>query len=299
MDTTKDIEFKLKNLKIDISVTRIANVHYFEFIKNYHTAKDSHPFRELIFVDSGAIKVDSEGFNGILTSKQLLIHKSNEMHALSCADDTAPNVVIIGFECNSLKLDFFSTHVTTLSAALTKLLTEVVKEGQYVFFPPYDVPNIKDMKKRTNFVFGADQMLKIKLETFLIELLRNAKSNSLPDNIIHSDQNVEEIAAYINNNYNQKITLSDLCMLFGTNKTTLCEKFREMYGVTIINYINKLRIRQAKVLLREGNISITQIATLVGFDSVHYFSKTFKKIENRSPSEYISTIKSKLDNIHV
>lgn len=297
VDSKKIIEFKLKNLKIDISVTRIANVHYFEFIRNYHTAKDKHPFRELVFVDSGSIMVDSEGYKGVLEEKQLIIHKDNEMHALTCVDNTAPNVVIIGFECTSAMLDFFSTHIVTLSKTLTKMLTEVVNEGRYVFFPPYDVPNVKDMKKRTNFVFGADQMLKIKLEAFFIELLRTTKASSSFNNDIHSEKNYEEIAAYINNNFNQKISLNDLCAIFGTNKTTLCKKFREMYGITIVNYINKLRVKQAKVLLREGELSVSQIATLVGFDSVHYFSKTFKKIENKSPLEYINTIKSQFDDV--
>lgn len=297
MDSEKDIEFKLKNLKIDISVTRIANVHYFEFIRNYHTIKDKHPFRELIFVDSGSILVDSEGYQGTLYDKQLIIHKASEMHALSCVDNTAPNVVIIGFECESAKIDFFSTHAITLSKNLTKMLTDVVNEGRNVFFPPYDVPNIKDMKKRTNFVFGADQMLKIKLEAFLIELLRTTKASSRFKNDIHSEKNYEEISAYINNNFNQKISLNDLCAIFGTNKTTLCRKFREMYGMTIVNYINHLRVKQAKVLLREGELSISQIATMVGFDSVHYFSKTFKKSENKSPLEYINTIKAQLDEV--
>lgn len=295
MDSEKDIEFKLKNLKIDVSVTRIANVHYFEFIRNYHTTKDKHPFRELVFIDSGSIMVDSEGYSGVLEDKQMIIHKDNEMHALSCVDKAAPNVVIIGFECSSLKLDFFSTHPITLSKSLTKMLTDVVNEGRNVFFPPYDVPNVKDMKKRTNFVFGADQMLKIKLEAFLIELLRTAKVSARFKNELHSEQNYEEISAYINNNFNQKITLNDLCAIFGTNKTTLCKKFREMYGITIVNYINSLRVKQAKVLLREGEHGVSQIATMVGFDSVHYFSKTFKKFENKSPLEYINTIKSKLD----
>ena len=295
MDSEKNIEFKLKNLKIDVSVTRIANVHYFEFVRNYHTAKDKHPFRELVFVDSGSILVDAEGYQGVLSDKQLIIHKSSEMHALSCNDNTAPNVVIIGFECSSSKLDFFSTHAITLPKALTKMLSDVVNEGRYVFFPPYDVPNIKDMKKRSNFVFGADQMLKIKLEAFLIELLRITKASSRYKHDIHSEQNYEEIAAYINNNFNQKINLNDLCAIFGTNKTTLCRNFREMYGTTIVNYINALRVKQAKVLLREGKHGVSQIATLVGFDSVHYFSKTFKKFENKSPLEYINTIKSKLE----
>ncbi len=297
MDSGKDIEFKLKNLKIDISVTRIANVHYFEFVRNYHTTKDKHPFRELVFIDSGSIMVDSEGYQGTLEDKQMIIHKDNEMHALSCVDKTAPNVVVIGFECNSAKLDFFSTHVITLSKTLTKMLTEIVNEGRNVFFPPYDVPNVKDMKKRTNFVFGADQMLKIRLEAFLIELLRTTKASARYKHDIHSEHNYEEISAYINNNFNQKISLNDLCAIFGTNKTTLCRNFRQMYGMTIVNYVNKLRVKQAKVLLREGELGVSQIATMVGFDSVHYFSKTFKKFESKSPLEYINTIKSKLDDV--
>lgn len=289
--------FKLKSLKIDISVTRIANVHYFEFTKNYRTEKSAHPFKELIYVDSGAVDVSSNGFCGTLKKRQLLMHKENEIHSLTCAENSAPNVVIIGFECDSALLDYFSHNAYTLTSELSKLLSDVVKEGRYVFFPPYDVPNTKDMKKRTNFIFGADQMLKIRLEAFLIELIRSTQSYTGRHKEIYHEQNYEEIASYINNNFSHKITLSDLCQVFGTNKTTLCQKFRNIYGMTIINYINTLRIKQAKILLREGNISITQIATLVGFDSVHYFSKTFKKIEGKSPLEYINTIKSHLDEI--
>ncbi len=296
MAANKTAEFKLKKFKMDIEVTKIANIHYFELIKDYHTFKDSHPFRELIYIDSGTIRVEADGFSGMLFEKQLLIHKSNEIHSLSCTENTAPNVIIIGFACDSPMLDIFSTNPQTLSAGLSKLLTEVIKEGRFVFYPPYDIPNVKDMKKRKTFLFGADQMIKLKLETFLIELIRSTKSALCADSTVRSDIKTEEIATYISNNYNQKITLDDLCFLFGTNKTTLCKKFREIYGETLINYLNNLRINHAKKLLRESNMSITQIANAVGFESIHYFSKTFKKIVNKTPSGYISSIKSKLDS---
>ncbi len=289
------MEFKLKDFKTDIAVTRMANIHYFEFIKKYQTFKDTHPFRELIYVDSGTVNVESDGFSGTLCSKQLIIHKSNEVHSLSCLDRDVPNVIIIGFECDSERLDMFSENATTLSPDLIKILTEVIKEGRSVFLPPYDVPNVTDMKKREDIPFGADQMLRLKFEMFLIELIRSTEitPHSLKSLLTYSK--TEEIFAYINNNYKEKISLNDLCFLFGTNKTTICKSFKEACGDTVVGYINRLRIKQAKKLMREGDLNLTQVSSNVGFSSIHYFSKIFKTYEGVSPSDYISTIKSKLD----
>ncbi len=289
------MEFMLKDFRTDISVTRMANLHYFEFIKEYHTFKDRHPFRELVYVDSGTIRVDSDDFSGTLYSKHLIIHKSDELHSLTCVDATAPNVIVIGFECDSPRLDIFSKKPHTLSGELIKILTEVIKEGRSVFLPPYDEPNIKDMKKRDDFPFGADQMLRLKFEMFLIELIRSTETTLSSPQTTPVDSKIEEILSYINNNYTEKITLNDLCFLFGTNKTTICKSFKEAYGDTIVNYINKLRIKNAKKLIREGDLNLTQLSAKVGFSSIHYFSKTFKAYENQSPSEYIHTIKAKLN----
>lgn len=90
------------------------------------------------------------------------------------------------------------------------------------------------------------------------------------------------------------MSLSELCFLFGTNKTTLCSKFRAVYGETVISYINKLKIKEAKKLLRKGEYNFTEISAIVGFSSVHYFSRIFKQYENQSPTSYIKTIKSRL-----
>ncbi|MBQ3573859.1 MAG: helix-turn-helix transcriptional regulator [Clostridia bacterium] len=289
------MEFKLKEFENAISVTKMANIHYFEFIKEYHTFKDKHPFRELVYVDSGAIRVDAEGYSGTLCSKQLIIHKSNEIHSLSCFENDAPNVIIIGFECESERLDEFSQNAYTLSNELIRILTEVIKEGRSVFLPPYDIPNLRDMKKRGDFPFGADQMLRLKFEMFLIELIRSVEPVQSEQRVVHTDSKIEEIFTYVNNNYKEKITLDDLCFLFGTNKTTICKSFKEAYGDTVINYINKMRIKNAKKLMRQGELNLTQLSSRVGFSSIHYFSKLFKSYENMSPSEYLNTIKSRLE----
>ena len=292
---SKKDEFKLKRFHIDINVSRIANVHYFEFTNKYFTAKDRHPFRELVYVDSGSITVASEGYCGPLDAKQLIIHKRSEEHALSCTGKDAPNVIIIGFECDCERLDIFSRGPVTLNAEQIRILTDIIKEGRSVFLPPYDVPNLKDMKKRKNYPFGSDQMLKLKLEMLLIELIQGTEMADAGSDDRATDSKIDEIYNYICAHYNEKITLDHLCFLFGTNKTTVCNNFKRQYGETIISFINQYRIKKAKKLMREGSLNLTQLSAEVGFSSVHYFSKTFKSYEKRSPTEYMQTVKAKLE----
>ena len=54
------MEFVLKNFKKEIIVSRLANIHYFEFTKKFHTKNDSHDFCELVYVDKGKIDIIEE-----------------------------------------------------------------------------------------------------------------------------------------------------------------------------------------------------------------------------------------------
>ena len=58
------MEFKLKKFQNALNVTRLANIHYFEFTEQYHTDNDRHEFRELVYVDNGSIYVSAEGVFG-------------------------------------------------------------------------------------------------------------------------------------------------------------------------------------------------------------------------------------------
>lgn len=289
------MEFKLKTFRTDLSVTRMANVHYFEFTKEYYTDGDRHPFRELVYVDSGELRIHSEGYDGALARRQLLIHRANEQHSLACEGEEAPSVIIIGFACDAAVLDRFSERPVTLTAAQLRLLTDIIREGRAVFLPPYDVPNLKDMKKRRDIPFGADQMLRLKLETLLIELVRGTETGGEITAAGDSDQKTEEICAYLHSHYTEHITLDSLCFMFSTNKTTLCRRFRDAYGETPIHYLNRLRIKEAKALMRQGQLNLTQVAARVGFSSIHYFSRLFKALEGRSPTQYITTVKARLN----
>lgn len=289
------MEFELKSFNMELNVSRLANIHYFEFTNKFFTLKDSHPFRELVYVDNGSITVESENYCGTLLKNQMILHNESEIHSLVCPEDKAPNVIIIGFECNCPELDRFAFAPVTLSQEQQWYLTEIVKNGRTVFMPPYDQPNIKDMQKRSNLPFGADQMIKLKLELFLISLIQNEPQTSDAQTLKVINSKIAEIHEYLLNNYRETLNLDELCFLYNTNKTTLCSGFKQAYNTTVIDFVNRLRIKDAKNLLRERKQNVTQISALLGFSSVHYFSRIFKKYVNLSPREYVKSIKSKLD----
>lgn len=295
------MEYKLQEFDIQLNVSRLSYVSYFEFTKNFHTKANSHPFRELLFVDSGSLRVESDNFNGVLSENSILIHKPNENHALYCDMENAPNVLIIGFECKNEALDRFAKTPFALSQNLVNLLTNIVRESRSVYLPPYDLPYAKGMKKRKNFLFGADQMLKAYLEIFLIDCVRASEfigSNNLNNTTIKKlDNNARagEVYQYLVDNFAVNHTLDEISFLFNTNKTYLCSEFKAIYGETILSFIHRMRIKEAKKLLRTNSYTLTQIAEMVGYSSVSYFSKVFKKYENKNASEYMKTIKMRLE----
>jgi len=199
-------------------------------------------------------------------------------------------VIIIGFECDSESLSPFARQPITLSSDQTRALSRIMQEGMRIYEPPYNVPNTGYMPKRAEYPFGADQLIKIGLEAFLISLVRSFHSVISEAG---AEGNIQSVHQYITENYRTKITLANLCFLFGMNKTTLCRDFKATYDTTILDYINTLRIREAKSCLRQGKLSITEISDILGFSSVHYFCRLFKQQTGRSPTQYIKNVQSK------
>ena len=287
------MQFVLKNFKREMLVQRLANIHYFEFTPSLHTADDSHNFCELVYVERGKIYIASERYSGELSEHSMIIHSANETHSLTCEDGAAPNIIIIGFECTAKRISELAEAPLLLTDDLQKMLAEIIKEARGVYLPPYDIPNVRDMKKRKSFAFGADQLIKNYLQIFLIKAIRlrdgiNEKSAAKSD---VSLSQIGEVKRYIDENFKEKIGIEELCFLFNTNKTTLSKDFKTAYGKTVTDYANRRRIDYTKEKLREGGVTLTEIAERLNISSVHYLTTLFKKYEHITPTAYLASLK--------
>ena len=95
-----------------------------------------------------------------------------------------------------------------------------------------------------------------------------------------------EIKNYLDEHYTERIVLDDLAERYYINKYYLTKIFKETYGSTINGYIIAKRITRAKQLLRFTDMTVDEIGNAVGMGDANYFSRTFRKVEGISPSEY-------------
>lgn len=280
------MKYVLKDLKNTLTITSIANVHFFEFPSEFYTQTDKHPFYELVYVSNGRLIVNSEDYSGTLEKHQMIIHGSNKYHSLQCTTTFTPTVIIVGFTCTGLDIDEFSKKPILLDENSIKKLAEIVTEGRNVFAPPYNVPKY-DMKKKKNIPIGSEQLLKNLLEYFLLTLIRktNKKSN-YTENKELDKLNYFEVVSYIEDNYLEKITLDELAFIFRTNRSTLCKNFKAQTGKTISQFIIEKKLNVAKELIKTTDKSLTEISEQLNFESIHYFTKFFKKHVGLSPSVF-------------
>lgn len=90
---------------------------------------------------------------------------------------------------------------------------------------------------------------------------------------------------FIREHYRDPLSVSDICNHLGFSKYYFCHVFKEVTGTTVIEYLNRLRCVHAKNLLVSGKYTVYQAAELSGFHTLSYFSKTYRKVFGKVPSE--------------
>lgn len=94
---------------------------------------------------------------------------------------------------------------------------------------------------------------------------------------------------YLEHHYREHVTLQNLCTFCNCSSSYMSHMFKQQIGKSIREYVNELRINEAKMLLKSTNLPITDIALNVGFSSSNYFANVFREYCNCSPTDYRST----------
>lgn len=162
------------------------------------------------------------------------------------------------------------------------------------------------MPRREVETVGSEQLIKLYLEQFLIQLFRRysipgslAKiSSRLPSKAtkIKSDTEIfNRVVNYMEMHISSRITVDQICKDNLVGRSQLQKIFQEQSGLGVIEYFSNLKIETAKHMIRTGHLNFTQISEQLGYTSIHYFSRQFKKLTDMTPSEYSSSIKAMAD----
>ncbi len=145
---------------------------------------------------------------------------------------------------------------------------------------------LDELEQKTNrSAERSDYLLSYSLTFALIVMLcKQYTANNMSDDR-SGDMGIIAASEYIHKNYAQKILLDDLCKISMLSKTLLCEKFKQYYGFTPLDYVNRYRVLVAKNMVIETDKSITEIAQETGFFDASHFLKTYRKYETVSPTD--------------
>lgn len=99
-------------------------------------------------------------------------------------------------------------------------------------------------------------------------------------------QLVGKMIRYIRRNYHQELNLEQLGMAFHMNGVYMGQMFKKETGITFLKYLTNLRVEEAKKLLLEGKMNVSQVAEAVGYKTGQYFSQIFLKTTGVTPQEY-------------
>ncbi len=143
--------------------------------------------------------------------------------------------------------------------------------------------------KEHNYKTGID--LNILLWFFRLIAFVHKQNQEFPhdsDNPKH--RTAYAIADYLSENCERTVSLDELADRFYLSKSYICRIFKEVTGYTVSEYINIHRIRKAKRYLEETDMSISEIAHALGYDSLTYFERMFKTYMTLSPLKYRKTL---------
>ena len=271
-----------------LTVRQIKNIHILEF-EQEQPITCRPDFRQMVYVNGGTAQIVSAEYGGPLQDGQAIIYRAGQTHTVSVAAGQWAKVIVVGFVCNDEILDRFSMRPLQMNKTMQEIILDVQRENTNIFLPPYGFPYRPQMQVRTGSAFAGYQLARLKMESFLIHLIR--VFDQPEDEQRHNLAVVEKVHYYVSKNHALKISLDELSQRYNVNKNTLCTLFKRTYGITIIDYVNTVRVNRAKIFLRQDELNITQIAELLGFTSVHYFSRIFKQYTGTSPTAYAKALK--------
>lgn len=271
-----DNPFNYSNISSSLDISEIYTKFYQEKGTNYNFSGEKHSYWELTYVDKGELLTTIDGVSYHLKQGDLIFYAPMQFHTQSTFEKISSSYLTINFKMNFNHADLLCNKIFSLKRdsyfIVTKLIEELSNDNLY-----------------------SNDLSLCYLKELIIQMLRLDNSHFHSKPTTHMQQTYEnellnDILLYIDDNIYEKISVSTLCEHFCISTSMLHSLFRKNMNNTAKNYINELKLSKSKELIRNSTHTLSEISEMLGFSSIHYFSKKFKSYFNISPTEYSKSI---------
>ncbi len=262
----------------EINIDKIYTLFYHEKERGFNYRGESHSIWELTYADTGIMYNEVEGEKFTLSPGDIMIFTPHSFHKQYSDDFVAVRYLTVSFSMDFADIDAFDRVVFHANAEIKRLMEKIITESE-------------------NRSLYSDDLILCYLKEVIVQLLRMKKLETLLTKadiqVKYSIENdiCRRAAEYIRKNIGNKLSVSKIAASIPINASYLSTLFKNCTGETLAKYITRQKLEQAKDYIRTGGYTFTQIAEMLGFNGVHYFSKQFKKTYGITPSEYAGSIK--------
>ncbi len=257
-----------------------------------------HDIYEIYQAISPNIRYFVEGHSYRMKPGDLVITSTSEIHRPMTVDENPYERRIIQFKPSLINtyndLDYNPLDIFTDRTSGTSNIISLSDEDKHMFDCSYH-----DMARLISE--GSDKNLyksRLILTDLLVMIEGLYKQTSTKSATITVDPRIEKVIAHLDNHFVKSFNLDGLAKTFIMDKYYLSHLFKENTGFTLMDYIQSKRIQLAKSLMakvandHEAHLSINEIANECGYEDYSNFFKTFKKLVNQSPKQYMSSLSS-------
>ena len=271
-----DNPFNYSNISSSLDISEIYTKFYQEKGTNYNFSGEKHSYWELTYVDKGELLTTIDGVSYHLKQGDLIFYAPMQFHTQSTFEKISSSYLTINFKMNFNHADLLCNKIFSLQRDSYFIVTRLIEE-------------------LSNDNLYSDDLSLCYLKELIIQMLRLDNSHFHSKPTTHMQQTYEnellnDILLYIDDNIYEKISVSTLCDHFCISTSMLHSLFRKNMNNTAKNYINELKLSKSKELIRNSTHTLSEISEMLGFSSIHYFSKKFKSYFNISPTEYSKSI---------
>ena len=241
-------------------------------------------------MDKGEIIAVTDGIGRTLKAGEVIFHEPNDIHTHVSNRKVSNNMFVVSFITRSPAMDFFRKKTFRLDETSKTLLSLFLKEAKNALGEVQGDYLARRPLYFSKETFGSTQLMAAYLEEFLIKLIRHGKEggsvikDSQEGRIIAQNSTAELIKEYLQKSIYSDVTLDCLCEHFFMGKSKLSSLFKERTGMSPMQYFSKLKIEEAKRILREEEASVTETAEKLCYSGIHSFTRAFKNITGFSPT---------------
>jgi AraC-like DNA-binding protein len=250
----------------------------------------SHDFCELVIVTHGSAMHMLEGNEFPVTAGDVFLLQGRQRHYFY----DRKNLDLINIMYDSEKMVLPENELRRMPGYCAMFLLEPTYRRQHRFasrlhlkrVPLAHVEQLAEVMERecNDEQVGREVALRAKLLELMVYLSRAYTNSDTTE--AHALLRVGNVIGALENDFSKDWKLEDLLKIAHMSRSNLMRVFRKATGQTPIEYLVRLRIQRAMEMLRNSDLSITEIALEVGFNDSNYFTRQFRRALGLSPRQF-------------